>query len=90
MERYWFKPKCCGWGIGWPITWQGWVSLGILFAMTIFLAFVCGILDKKPAPPTGLTIGSFVVGMTLLSVTFCLLLGNKVEGGLKWRWGGKK
>ena len=90
MAQYWFKPKCCGWGIGWPIAWQGWVSVSILMLLIIFLAFAFGLMDRWPMPPPVTKVVSFVVAVTVFAMIFCLLLGKKVEGGLKWRWKGKE
>jgi hypothetical protein len=89
MAQYWFKPKCCGWGIGWPITWQGWACIGALIGFNLVLVSVCGLLSLRTCPPPVWPITVFVILTILSAVLFCLILDGKVEGGVKWRWKGK-
>jgi len=90
MERFWFKPKCYGWGISQPLTWEGWLAIAVLLALTACWAYFCGIFETKPASHISGMITLFTGGIVALSVGCCFLVRNKVEGGLKWRWGDKK
>jgi hypothetical protein len=88
MSKYWFKPKCCGWGIGLPISWEGWLSMLGLMGVVAALAWKDGFLlpGQRPGP---LNFFLFFVETLALAVGFCLAFNSKVEGGVKWRWGKK-
>lgn len=76
----WFAPKRYGYGSGWPIAWQGWLS------MALYLAALAGIglLDR-----TGHAGGRTAAFALFLLVTglFCVLVARRTRGGWKWRWG---
>ncbi len=84
MAQYWFKPKQYGWGFDWPIAWQGWVALACLIILILISALVDGIFVTETAPKGILR---FVLDIVTLSCLFCLVFQDRVEGGLKWRWG---
>ena len=89
MSKYWFKPKGCGWGFGMPICWEGWVAMLVFMAILLGLGFFAGLFSPD------MKLGGFsliVVPLTALalSLVFCFILRDKVEGGLKWRWGKKE
>ena len=84
MSQYWFKPIKFGYG-AYPITWQGWI-------VTLFLVSYCIMLYI--ALPTIINIimsKSFGVLMILILALsfFKTTLIDKIDGGLKWRWGKK-
>ncbi len=83
MNKYWFKPKRRGWGISYPISWEGWLSLILLIA--------CFYIEKC-FTDIGSTKGIFVFILEIIisSLVFIFILKNKIEGGLKWRSGKKE
>ncbi|MBF0485154.1 MAG: hypothetical protein HQL16_01440 [Candidatus Omnitrophica bacterium] len=90
MEKYWFKPKSCGWGIGLPITWQGWLAILVLLFLTGVCAFMDGILTPRRTMLPLDAVVTFSIQILVLSILFCYVFQSKVEGGLKWRWGKDK
>lgn len=84
MDKYWFKPKNYGWGFGWPITWQGWLSLLVLLLFIGIFAFVDGIFFSDGSIKSALR---FIMDIVIITTLYCLVFRNRVEGGLKWRWG---
>ena len=78
MGKYWFKPKRVGWGISYPISWQGWICLLIFVAVLLFF-FLSNDFTQKGSWIT------FVVEALVTYIVYAFLLKNKVEGGLKWR-----
>jgi hypothetical protein len=77
---YWFPAKKYGWGWGSPATWQGWLVLGIFFAL-LGLGFVWLPPGRSAAAFLAYT-GVLCAG--LLGV--CLAKGEPPA----WRWGEKK
>ena len=88
MNKYWFKPKDYGWGISWPISWQGWVAFMILVGLIFLAGYLDGLFDA--AVKTVRVLLRFAFDVTIVSTLFCLAVNDKVEGGLGWRWGGNK
>ncbi|MCX5708981.1 MAG: hypothetical protein NTY14_08475 [Candidatus Omnitrophica bacterium] len=86
MAQYWFKPKCCGWGIGWPVSWQGWISLLFLFIFVGLAAFVDGIFERTAKAVMIKENFRFLLDVIILASLFCVVVQDKIEGGLKWRW----
>ena len=84
MDSFWFKPKAYGWGVGLPIIWQGWVALLGFLLLVLAFAFVDGVFMKTV--PVGSYL-RFTLDIITISILFCYIFQNKVEGGLKWRWG---
>lgn len=84
--KTWFKPKCYGYGFGLPTAWQGWVSLLVLLALLLASAYSNGFFSEEVSLEQGL---NFVVDAVIITGLFTVALKDKVEGGLKWRWGRK-
>jgi hypothetical protein len=84
MSKYWFKARSYGWGIGLPICWQGWLSLAFLIFLILLVAYVSGVFEKIGYLKAYLR---FSLGVMVLSLLFVFLFQDKVEGGIKWRWG---
>ena len=84
MSNPWFKPIKYGFG-AYPITWQGWiVSLFLIcYCAAIFLAI--------PALIRLVTSSDFSILFTVIfgSYFFKITFIDKIDGGLKWRWGKK-
>ena len=81
MAKYWFKPRMGKWGMGLPITWQGWLSFLAYAAAVILLAAILGFFDENRkfiSMPQSLLLMS---GGLFLSVAYCYLVKDKVEGG---------
>ncbi|HJU23386.1 MAG TPA: hypothetical protein VJ891_12830 [Casimicrobiaceae bacterium] len=78
--RYWFPAKRYGWGWGLPLTWQGWIVLGIYFALV-----VAGIVFMHPRE----TPGAFVAWMVVLTLVLIAICWTKGEPP-RWRWGDKR
>lgn len=74
----WFEPKRYGYGSGFPIAWQGWVLLGAFIVAT--LGF--GMLIEQGQQVIG------IVGITLFTVLFIVLVKRHTRGGWRWRNGG--
>lgn len=83
MERYWFKAKEYGWGV-YPASWQGWVATSVLLVIIFLCAYADGVFVEDPEARSLLR---FFIDMILLSTMFCLVMSDKTEGGVKWRWG---
>lgn len=74
----WFRAKKLGFGAGLPFKWQGWVVLGVYG-----LALVPLVLISKQ---DGLALK--IIGLALILFVTAILLvivGNRTEGGWKWR-----
>jgi len=85
MKKHWFQPKLYGYGFV-PVTWQGWVCTAILLALVLIVAQVDNIFSKTVSGQDSIRFG---IDLLVLVTLFCIFLRNKVEGGLKWRWGKK-
>ena len=82
-KKYWFKQK--KWGFGFtPSTPEGWVAVGILVAILTLSSFVEELVADPRQPRTRVLL--VVFDLMVLGI-FTALFKNKVEGGLKWRWG---
>lgn len=82
-EKLWFKAKSYGWG--WtPITWQGWVVVGIFFVYAFSLASFIGETFESRAGVTSFLFLMFLGLVPLLAI--CYAKGEPPS----WRWGGKK
>ena len=77
-SKYWFKPKRIGWGISYPISWEGWLSLLIMIPICLFIATLNNLGNTS-----GLII--FLGELLIILFLFTYLFRNKVKGGLKWR-----
>ena len=72
-SRYWFAAKELGWGWGWPLAWQGW--------LTYAAAAVLLVAGLVMFPPVSDPIRSFVanVGVALLVLLVCWLKGEPLR-----------
>lgn len=77
-SRPWFRAKRYGWGWSYPLTWQGWLVLGIYFALA-------GVGAWRYAHTHDAALGIVGILLTLLLVAICWITGESP----RWRWGGK-
>jgi hypothetical protein len=77
---YWFRAKKYGYGAGLPLTWQGWVTLGLYL---VGLAGI-GFLDRQQVPAARIIAFALFVVMTGFVMALCR---HHTKGGWKWRWG---
>ena len=72
----WFAPKRYGFGIGVPISWQGWtLTLG-------FIAITVGLSTTLAHRPLQL-----VALLVPITATFIVTAARTTKGGWRWRWG---
>ena len=74
----WFTAKRYGFGAGLPISWQGWLVLGVYIAIVVAASVL---LDGRR-----LAQGAIVVPAT---VALVIILARTTRGGWRWRWGQK-
>jgi drug/metabolite transporter (DMT)-like permease len=74
----WFRAKKNGWGWSWPLTWQGWLVLGVYCALVLAGAL-------RYASTKDPTLVAIFVLLTLLLTAICWLTGERP----RWRWGDK-
>jgi len=79
MGQYWFKPFKFGWG-AYPVSWQGWIV--ILF----LVSFCVGLFVELPVIFRSKDFGVLLL-FVFTAYFFKSTLIDKVDGGLKWRWG---
>lgn len=75
----WFPAKRFGYGWGPPVTWQGWVVIGLYVAM-----IAIGVTRIR-ADGGLIPFFAWLAGWTLALVVVCWLKGEP----LRWRWNGK-
>ena len=73
----WFARKSFGWGWGFPITWQGWLSLALYIAVAVGIGAIIG-----PRANTVLWL-AFFVPATVAFVALCWWKGETPG----WHWG---
>lgn len=73
-SKPWFAAKRYGYGSGLPVAWQGWLVLGVYFAV-VMLA------------PTRLPFVGQVVTVVVATAILCVICARKTEGGWRWRNG---
>ncbi len=79
-EGYWFKRKMYGWG--WvPVTWQGWVVLGLWLLAVLFFALT---LDHDSLARE--VVFTFILPVTFLTVLLIRICYKKGEKP-RWQWG---
>ena len=75
-DKMWFRPKNFGWGIGLPLTWQGWLMMALHVALILC---ILALLRHSP------------IAMVAAAVTATLLpfplYASRTQGGIHWRWG---
>ena len=72
----WFAPKRYGYGVGLPISWQGWA---VLLAYIGVVGLAAWLLR-----PTPMNILAVVLPAT---VAVLLITMRTTRGGWRWRWG---
>ena len=77
-NKYWFKPKRIGWGIAYPISWEGWLMLILL---VILVYRISGLNNLNSTNGLILFLGEVIIILCL----FMYIVRNKVKDGLKWR-----
>ena len=82
MSKYWFRPKCYGYGSGLPTSWEGWVVLVGFFAGIALLEYFF-LWDSNPRDG----VSWMLVGVVFLVVALILICRAKTEGGWRWRNG---
>jgi general stress protein CsbA len=83
MTQYWYKPKKYGYGAQ-PITWQGWVAILLLVMLLLAVNYADFPNRHAISLRNWLRFGIDFIEITAL---FLILIKDKVEGGLRWRWG---
>jgi len=79
-RHYWFKRKLFGWG--WtPVTWQGWLVVGLYIAGLLFFSFT---IDES-SPPREVMF-TFFLPLALMTATLIIIAWKKGEKP-KWQWG---
>ena len=79
QREYWFPAKRYGWGWGPPRVWQGWVVLGVFFAL-----LGLGLVVLSPSEHSmGCLI--YTVVLVALLIAVCHAKGEPP----RWRWGKK-
>lgn len=88
MAPYWFKQKTYGIGI-YPVTWQGWLALLCLCAL-ITVSFYINIMQGQTISSTTLKDWlQYGLDVIILGALFHVILKDKVEGEIRWRWGAR-
>jgi len=72
----WFAPKRYGFGAGLPISWQGWLVLGVYIAIVVAAGVL---LDGKR-----LAQGAIIIPATIALV---IIFAKTTRGDWRWRWG---
>ena len=78
-EQAWFRAKRFGWGWGFPLRWQGWVSLGVYFAVLIV-----GVEILRARQASSLAFAIFIMATIAAMIALALWKGERP----RWRWGG--
>jgi hypothetical protein len=76
----WFAPKRFGYGAGLPLNWQGWLVLGLVFAIVLAFALI---FPQTQGATSILTVAAFLAGLAIL----IRITARKTRGGWRWRWG---
>jgi hypothetical protein len=77
--RYWFPAKRYGWGWGFPITSEGWLTFAAFFVL-----IAAGILVFPP----GKSLIPYLLYIAILSALLVVVCWSKGEPP-RWRWGNK-
>lgn len=86
MKKYWFLPKCYGYGF-FPISWQGWLATLVLLGLILLSVYINNFFNCQVSTQNGFR---FFLDVTILICLFTALFKDKVKGGLRWQWGRKK
>lgn len=82
MKKLWFAAKEYGWG-WYPVTWQGWLVLGVFIVLMIANAFRLHVSNHSSVVPTEFLVETVVLVAVLIGI--CFWRGEKPA----WRWGRK-
>lgn len=85
MKKYWFKPKCYGYGFC-PSSWEGWIATIVFIGLVFASAYVNGFFSSEIDNKDGVR---YLLDLFILSGVFTALFKDSVDGGLQWRWGDK-
>lgn len=89
MGEYWFEPKLFGWGFM-PVTWEGWIATLVMLGMLAISIYTNGLYIKRDKKDFRFLYSKqmmrFVFDMVMVIAVFVLLFGDKVDGGLQWRF----
>lgn len=72
----WFAPKRYGYGVGPPISWQGWALTGAF----LVIAGLCARMFKDRLLIT-------LAIMVPVTCVFLVITARTTRGGWRWRWG---
>ena len=86
MTRYWFKPRCYGYGAT-PITWEGWLVTLACIAIVIGSIVAMNLLADRSNFAAWMTWAVVIVGITLCFVS---VSRRRTDGEWRWRWGAKE
>ena len=75
-DRDWFAPKRYGWGVGVPISWQGWA---LLLGYFVLLGLASLLIRYS-----WVGYGSIVA---IVTIVFIVISARTTKGGWRWRWG---
>jgi hypothetical protein len=71
----WFAPKRFGYGVGLPISWQGWAVMlgfiGVTFAL-------CRLFKGQPL--------QLIAVLVPFLIAFVVITHRTTRGGWRWRW----
>lgn len=73
-RKPWFAPKRYGYGAGLPISWEGWLVVGLYVAAVT-------------AAPLLLSSVAGLVFITLVSAVVIVICARRTDGGWRWRNG---
>ncbi len=85
MAQFWFKPKKYGWGT-YPTVWQGWTATLVL-VLLIMVSFYINIIQGRVISADLKDWLRYGLDVIILTTLFLVVFKDKVEGGLRWRWG---
>ena len=82
MKKYWFRPKCFGYGFC-PISWEGWLATLVLVGLLLVPTYINDSFTSEIEIKDGF---GFLLYILVVSGIFTVLFKDKVRGGLQWRW----
>ena len=74
----WYKRRRYGYGFT-PVTWQGWLLVGLMILLLVIPAFFLGQSSNE------IVIGYLIYVVVVLSASFYVMLSRSPKP--KWRWG---
>lgn len=76
--KYWFPVKRYGIGWGFPLCWQGWLTL---------VLYITSVIGMSKVVPASVDFVKWLFAFLFLSVLFVAVCWVKGDGPVKWRWG---